>query len=116
VIIDGLPTRLRWDGGRRSSCARWEGVEVPLCDRPAWMTWAEVDWAPQAVAISRDHPYDRERLLERHEIEAIIAWLQTGARRVVMRRMAAALSSMAAGGPRSGYRCSAVGDGHSCDR
>jgi hypothetical protein len=73
VICDSLPTRLHFDGKRW--CAKWQGRQIDA-ERPAWMAWAMVDYVPLMVAFCRDRPCDPPRLLEREEVEAIIAWLE----------------------------------------
>jgi hypothetical protein len=74
MIVDLLPTRL-WSDGRRW-CAVFKGRRING-DRPAWMPWMAVDYAPGCVATCRDHPWQPERDLRRDEIEAIVAWLES---------------------------------------
>lgn len=73
MICNCLPTRLLWDG--RKGCANYDGVHVILRERPQGMVWAQVDWAPDAVAICRDRDCDAERDLYPDEITLIRGYL-----------------------------------------
>ena len=74
MISDAIPTRLRWDG--RTGCVSCDGVHIRLTARPPGMQWAQVDYAPGAVAICRDRECDPERELAGDEVRAIAAYLE----------------------------------------
>lgn len=78
-ILDAFPTRLHWDG--RKGVARHDGEEEQLRERPAWLPWVQVDYAPGSVSTCRDRDCDPERELHPEEVAMICAYLEQMARR-----------------------------------
>ncbi len=74
MSFDIYPVRLYWDG--RQGCARANGVHVNLQGMPRGLPWAEVDYAPGAVASVRPHGYDARTDMTADDIVTVLRLLE----------------------------------------